>query len=107
MKAFEPNFSWGFITIIIKSYHLVDLKYQFITVQSIDSNESNVCVQVHPQGQIIHKGVNPEIDSYSAFFDNQKLGHTQLEELLVGRGVSDVYVCGIAADVCVGESWHN
>ena len=58
---------------------------------------------MHPNKEIIHKGCNPDIDSYSAFFDNQKLGHTQLEELLNSRGVSDVYVCGIAADVCVGE----
>ena len=32
---------------------------------------------------------------------------TELEQLLITQGVSDVYVCGIAADICVGESWHH
>ena len=25
--------------------------------------------QVHPKGKVIHKGINPDVDSYSAFFD--------------------------------------
>ena len=53
---------------------------------------------------MIKKGVTPYIDSYSAFFDNNKLKHTELEELIRGKDVTDVYVCGIAYDVCVGES---
>ena len=53
---------------------------------------------------MIKKGVTPYIDSYSAFFDNNKLQHTELEELIRGKDVTDVYVCGIAYDVCVGES---
>ena len=48
---------------------------------------------------------------HSAFFENQRPGiqaqKTELEQLLITQGVSDVYVCGIAADICVGESWHN
>lgn len=53
---------------------------------------------------VVKKGINPNLDSYSAFFDNKKRGHTELEELLRNRGVTDVYACGIAYDVCVGES---
>ena len=51
----------------------------------------------------MYKGTNPDIDSYSAFFDNKKLSHTDMEEFLRNRGVTDVFVCGIAYDVCVGE----
>merc|ERR1712020_367215 len=25
-------------------------------------------LKVHPKGKVIHKGINPEVDSYSAFF---------------------------------------
>ena len=64
---------------------------------------SHVPAQVHPHGQVIRKGVIPDIDSYSAFFDNAKLSKTCLEELIKKEGVSDVYVCGIATDVCVGK----
>jgi len=73
-------------------------------VQTSWGAELHKDLKVHPQGEIIHKGTNPDVDSYSAFFDNQKLGHTQLEELLTNRGVTDVYVCGIAADVCVAST---
>ena len=64
----------------------------------------HVPAQVHPTGQIIRKGVIPDIDSYSAFFDNAKLSKTCLEEMVKKEGVSDVYVCGIATDVCVGKT---
>ena len=57
---------------------------------------------MHPNGQIIRKGIRPEIDSYSAFFDNKKLSKTALEEIIKKEGVADVFVCGIATDVCVG-----
>ena len=52
----------------------------------------------------MYKGVNPNIDSYSAFFDNAKLGKTCLEELIRDEAVTDVYVCGIATDVCVAST---
>ncbi len=61
-------------------------------------------LQVHPQSFMVHKGINPVIDSYSAFFDNKKLSFTEMEAHLRGRGVTDIYVCGIAYDVCVGGS---
>ena len=60
-------------------------------------------IQIHPQSETVHKGHNPDIDSYSAFFDNKKLGKTRMDEILKAAGVTDCYVCGIATDVCVGE----
>ena len=60
-------------------------------------------LKVHPKGRVVHKGINPEVDSYSAFFDNAKLGKTSLEEMIKEEEVADVYVCGIATDVCVGK----
>jgi nicotinamidase-related amidase len=59
--------------------------------------------QVHTEAIVIKKGVTPYIDSYSAFFDNGKLKHTELEELIRKMEITDLYVCGIAYDVCVGE----
>ena len=59
---------------------------------------------VHPEGQEVHKGMNPEVDSYSAFFDNEKVSKTPLQDMLEARGVTDVYVCGIATDVCVSST---
>ncbi|SDC72314.1 bifunctional nicotinamidase/pyrazinamidase [Niabella drilacis] len=50
---------------------------------------------------IFRKGMNPEIDSYSGFFDNGHLRATGLGSYLEGRGVDEVHVCGLAADFCV------
>ena len=50
----------------------------------------------------VKKGSLSDIDSYSAFFDNCKLNETSLNSDLKKHGITDLYVCGLAADVCVG-----
>ena len=50
---------------------------------------------------IFRKGTDPEIDSYSGFFDNGHRKSTGLADYLRGRGVRQVYVAGLAADYCV------
>lgn len=52
----------------------------------------------------IYKGTNPEVDSYSVFWDNKKITETTLASQLQERGVTDIYVCGLAYDVCVGAT---
>jgi nicotinamidase/pyrazinamidase len=53
---------------------------------------------------IVKKGANSDIDSYSAFFDNCKLSETNLNKELKSLNITDLYVCGLAGDVCVGIS---
>ncbi|XP_014662024.1 PREDICTED: pyrazinamidase/nicotinamidase-like [Priapulus caudatus] len=53
---------------------------------------------------IINKGINPDLDSYSGFWDNEKVSQTPLAEKLQEKGVTHVFVCGIAWDVCVGHT---
>ena len=50
----------------------------------------------------VYKGKDPEIDSYSAFWDNEKLSQTDLFTMLIDRDVTDVFMCGLATDICVG-----
>lgn len=52
----------------------------------------------------ICKGTNPEVDSYSVFWDNKKLTRTTLNDELRAKNATDIYVCGLAYDVCVGAS---
>jgi nicotinamidase/pyrazinamidase len=47
------------------------------------------------------KGTDPHIDSYSAFFDNGHRKATGLGQYLKEKGIHDVYILGLAADVCV------
>ncbi len=53
---------------------------------------------------IFRKGMDPGIDSYSAFFDNEHLKRTGLGDYLRGRGVTELYVVGLAGDFCVAFS---
>jgi len=50
---------------------------------------------------IFRKGMDKEIDSYSGFFDNGRKKSTGMGDYLKGRGVTEVAVCGVAADYCV------
>lgn len=51
--------------------------------------------------EILSKGTDPEIDSYSAFFDNGHRRATGLETYLHNRGVDRVFILGLATDYCV------
>jgi len=53
---------------------------------------------------IVRKGTNLHIDSYSAFYDNDHKTASNLAPTLKQHGITDVYVCGIAYDYCVGYS---
>lgn len=50
---------------------------------------------------IFQKGTDPTVDSYSGFFDNGHKKNTGLGEYLISRGVTEVYVAGLAMDYCV------
>lgn len=50
---------------------------------------------------IFRKGMNPEIDSYSGFYDNGHQKTTALADYLLGKQVKQVYLAGLAGDFCV------
>ncbi len=51
--------------------------------------------------RIFQKGTNPEIDSYSGFFDNDHKSDTGLADYLNEKGVTELFVVGLALDYCV------
>ncbi|MBZ7920377.1 bifunctional nicotinamidase/pyrazinamidase [Ensifer adhaerens] len=53
---------------------------------------------------LIRKGFRPEIDSYSAFFENDRRTPTGLTGYLRDRGIKRVTLCGLATDFCVAFS---
>lgn len=66
--------------------------------------------ELHPDLKVvdgaltIRKGCDREQDSYSALFDNAGQSSTGLSEQLKAKCVTDVIVCGLATDVCVGAT---
>lgn len=52
----------------------------------------------------IYKGTISDVDSYSVFWDNKKLTQTTLGTQLSQLNATDIYVCGLAYDVCVGNT---
>ncbi|HXL31700.1 MAG TPA: bifunctional nicotinamidase/pyrazinamidase [Bradyrhizobium sp.] len=76
----------------------------------------NHCVQgtpgaaFHPQlateraELVIRKGFRPEIDSYSAFYENDRRTPTGLAGYLRERGFTRIFLAGLATDFCVHYS---
>ena len=50
---------------------------------------------------IFRKGMDPEVDSYSGFYDNNHKLSTGLAGYLKEKRTSEIYFCGLAADICV------
>ncbi|QNK78449.1 bifunctional nicotinamidase/pyrazinamidase [Winogradskyella sp. PAMC22761] len=56
---------------------------------------------------IFKKGTNKNIDSYSAFYDNRHLKSTGLANYLKEKGTTELFLCGLASDICVYFSIYD
>lgn len=50
---------------------------------------------------VFQKGTDPNVDSYSGFYDNGKKKDTGLKIFLKSHGVKEVFIVGLATDYCV------
>lgn len=53
---------------------------------------------------VIRKGSNPQIDSYSTFYENDRKTATGLAGYLKQRGIERIFLAGLAWEYCVGFS---
>ena len=58
-------------------------------------------LETWPISLIVRKGSRVELDSYSAFFENDRRTPTGLGACLRELGCGELYLCGLATDVCV------
>lgn len=70
-------------------------------VQGTSGADFHHKLDLRPVEAIFRKGIDPETDSYSAFYDNQRRRSTGLAGYLREKGVTEVYCCGVAGDICV------
>jgi len=73
-------------------------------VQGSRGSEYVPTLDQRPIKEVVVKGLNPRVDSYSAFFDNDGKSETRMSEILRKHGITDVYFDGLAFDYCVGYS---
>lgn len=92
------------------TYDLVDMPYGPQVLWPDHCVQAAVGAAFHPDLEtdradlIIRKGFRPEIDSYSAFFENDRTTATGLEGYLTSRGITGVTMVGLATDFCVNYS---
>jgi len=70
-------------------------------VQGTRGAELSLALSRERIDQVIQKGTDRSIDSYSGFFDNGHRKATGLADYLRTRNVNDVFICGLATDYCV------
>ena len=70
-------------------------------VQGTDGAAFRDDLEMQRVARVFQKGTDPEIDSYSGFFDNGHRKATGLGDYLKGKGVNHVFVMGLATDYCV------
>lgn len=90
-----------------QAYEVIDLPYgpQVLwpdhCVQGSRGAEFHPGLAVSGAELILRKGFDPAIDSYSAFYENDRTTPTGLSGYLRARGFTRLGLCGLATDFCV------
>lgn len=100
-KSFASNHPGRNAFDVIKLGGLDQVLWPDHCVQASRGAEFHPLLVTHHVEAIFRKGMDPEIDSYSGFYDNGHKKSTGLSGYLKERKVESVYVCGLAADYCV------
>lgn len=93
-----------------KPFEQIELGYGVQTLWPDHCVQGTLGADFHPALQltraelILRKGFRPGIDSYSAFFENDHTTTTGLAGYLRERGITRIFLAGLAYDYCVGYS---
>ena len=94
----------------MRPYQQIEMPYGSQTLWPDHCVQGTGGAEFHPDLQltraelILRKGFRAQIDSYSAFFENDRTTPTGLAGYLRERGLMRVFLCGLAYDFCVGYS---
>jgi nicotinamidase/pyrazinamidase len=100
-KSFAANNSDRKVGDIIDLNGLDQFLWPVHCVQGTDGADFSKALIQENWNKIFQKGMNPEVDSYSGFFDNAKRGDTGLAKFLKENQIERVFICGLALDYCV------
>lgn len=91
-------------------FSTVDMAYGAQTLWPDHCVQGTFGAEFHPELNwtkaelVVRKGFRPAIDSYSAFFENDRKTPTGLGGYLNERGLTKLVLCGLATDFCVAYS---
>ena len=85
----------------MKTFILAPPVFPTPTLTMLEPAELVAKLDVKKIKRIFQKGTDPEIDSYSGFFDNGHKKSTGLGDYLKKKDISEVYIVGLATDYCV------
>ncbi len=91
-------------------YDTIELSYGTQVLWPDHALRGSVNAAIHPAVDltrveaIIRKGFHPGIDSYSSFFENDRVTATGLDGWLRQRGFRRIFLTGLATDFCVAWS---
>jgi len=100
-KSFAANNSGRKVGDIIDLNGLDQFLWPIHCVQGTGGADFSKALKQENWNKIFRKGMNPEVDSYSGFFDNAKRGDTGLTKFLKENQIERVFICGLALDYCV------
>ena len=99
--SFAANHPWRKPGQLIDLHGLPQVLWPIHCVQDTWGSELVPDLRTAGIDRVFRKGTDPEIDSYSGFFDNGHRKATGLGEWLRAEGIDEIHVMGLALDYCV------
>ncbi len=91
----------------LEEYSTIELSYgtQILwpdhCIQDSDGARLHKKLNTSRSSLILRKGLDKNIDSYSAFFENDRETSTGLDGYLKCKNIDSLFICGLAFDFCV------
>ncbi|MFM2269798.1 MAG: hypothetical protein RL757_3239 [Bacteroidota bacterium] len=99
--SFAANNPWRKPGQVIDLDGLPQILWPIHCVQNSFGAKFHKKLHVEKIDSVVRKGTDVNIDSYSGFFDNGKRKQTELNQILQQKGITELYVMGVATDYCV------
>ncbi|TXF91666.1 bifunctional nicotinamidase/pyrazinamidase [Neolewinella aurantiaca] len=99
--SFAANHPWRKPGQVIELHGLQQVLWPIHCVQNSWGAEFVEGLDTDRITKVFQKGTDPEIDSYSGFYDNGHRKSTGMAEWLREHGIDEVHVLGVATDYCV------
>ena len=100
-KSFASNHKNKKVYDVIKLNGITQVLWPDHRIQRTKGSKFHKDLELGETYKVFKKGTNPEIDSYSGFYDNDHKSSTGLAEYLKAKNISSVYITGLATDYCV------